>query len=360
MSQFAVQSTSQKQKSSEQHLLEAKRNIYSSTQLGVETLESLRTQSEKLDGVEQKLEDTDHLIAQSVRALRGMTWSGTFYNAFSDAASVFSAPATRNDQLARENKTYPPTAPSSSSSKASLPRTIDEPLFAPSMLQQQSIAPQSKIDQDLEEISHALEHLRAVGVTLSDQLGQQNDQLDRVESAVNRVNDKTLSVTLRTSKLTDRTSRDPGKLIGSYQFVAMDHNMLLLGVDGECVVLTNSADTSTVFDVYLRYDTMVGLCSKRTGKYMGATMWGGISVGGLYFGSMEEWYFDFDAEHSGLLCLSKNWGAGGWLMAPRADQLHEDDKGVVKHSLDSTTTSVRDRRQCLAFKAIFCGPPPTK
>jgi hypothetical protein len=354
MSQFQV-SYSEKEKAIEKNLQQAKKQIFGSTQIGIETIESLRSQSEKLDATEQKLEDTDHLIAQSVRSLRGMTWSGTFYNAWSDAASMLAGPVTRNTQLETES--------SSKSSSSSMKRDLsthrkesNQPLYFTS---KDISEPQSAFDQDLNEISHALETLRAVGITLNEQLEQQNEQLDRIEASADRVNDKTLSVTLRTTKVSERTSHDPGKLIGSFQFVAPENGMLLLGADGECAVLTNSADTATIFDVYLRYDTIVGLCNKRTGKYLGKTMWGGISVAGMYFGSMEEWYFDFSSEQSALLCLSKNWGAGGWLRTPGAEQLREDDQGVIRHILDSTTTSVRDRKKCIVFRALFISGPPT-
>lgn len=350
---------SQKTKATEQHLLEAKRHIYGSTQLGIETLESLRTQSEKLDATEKHLEDTDYLIAQSVRTLRGMTWSGTFYNACSDVSSMFSAPATRSDQLSKE---YESNASSTTSEKR--PSLVElsnsMPLYSKQTQKTSDTLAKSKLDQDLDEISHALESLQAIGVNLNEQLGHQNEQLDRIESSADRLNDKTLAVTLRTTKVSNRTSHDPGTCIGAYQFIATDNNMLLLGVDGECVVLTNSADTATVFDVYLRYETVVGLCNKRTGKFIGKTMWGGISAAGMYFGSMEEWYFDFQAEQSGLLCLSKNWGAGGWLKEPTAEHLREDQAGIVRHIVDNTTISVRDRSHCVLFRAISCGPPPNK
>lgn len=359
MSQFHENSRfQQKERESEQNLLEAKKLVYSSTKIGVETIESLRVQSEKLDETEQKLEDTDYLIAQSVRTLRGMTWSGAFYNVASDAASLFSGPSARSNSTSiKENSANHDISTFKTSSNTASSKGASSQSLFPTVPQETN---NSKLDKDLDEISHALESLRAVGFNLNEQLGQQNEQLDRIETATDKLNDNTLAVTLRTSKVSNRTSHDSGKCIGSFQFISTENDMLLLGADGEYLVLTNSADTSTVFDVYLRYDTIVGLCNKRTGKFAGKTMWGGISIGGLYFGSMEEWYFDFSAEQSGLLCLSKNWGAGGWLKSPCAENLREDDLGVKRHILDTTSASVRDRHQCLNFRAISCGPPPEK
>lgn len=344
-----------REKELERRLEETKRLAYGSAKLGTETMEALRTQSEKLDATEQTLEDTDYLITQSVRSLRGMTWSGSLYNAWSDAASLFTGPTPRSSSDPVSKETTQQT-PSHASQSATASRG-QPPLFTGTTQQQQ---PKTKFDQDMDEISHALESLRAIGINLNEQLGDQLEQIDRIESATDRLNENTLAVTLRTTKVSNRTSHDNGKCIGSYQFVSMENGMLLLGADGEYLVLTNSADSSTVFDVYLRYDTIVGLCNKRTGKYVGKTMWGGISVGGLYFGSMEEWYFDFAGGESGLLCLSKNWGAGGWLKEPTAENLREDDRGIKRHILDTTSTSVRDRKQCLQFRAIACAPPQEK
>lgn len=367
MSGFAASSLSASQKSaqlerkeqtSESGLLEAKRYAYSSMKIGQETAESLRLQSEKLDATEQNIEDSDYLISQSVRYLRGMTWSGTLYNVCSDAAGLFTGPTPRSAHL-KDGKSISEATTSSSGTA---------PLVAPyeSKQQRQLYSPstqpqQTKLDEDLLEISRALDSLKSIGINLNEHLDQQNQQLDRIDSATERLNDKTLAVTMKTTRTVNRTAHDPGKFIGSYQFISNEDGVWLLAADGECLVLTNSADTSTVFDVFLRYDTIVALRNKRTGKFVGRTMWGGVAVAGNYFGSMEEWYYDFESkqEHSGLLCLSKNWGAGGWLKrsdssVPTASSTGE--RGSLRMVLDSTTSSVQDKAHCVSFRAIQCSP----
>lgn len=353
-----------KEKSISLQLDQAKRNVYASNELGEHTLAALAQQSETLDTVEQKLEDTDFIISQSVRHLRGMTWSGAFYNTCSDVTSFFSAPTSRKailekqqeEDLSQRSRLGDSTAydrPYESKIGLFGAATSSNPSSSSSSAQQV----QDSTDRDLEEIAQALSRLKDIGLHMGDKLSEQNEQLDRIENSTDRLNDNTLSATLRTSKVTQRTSHDPGKLFGVYQFMELE-TMMLLAADGERLVLTNNADTSTLFEIYLRYNTIVGLKNKRTGKFIGRTMWGSVCVSGTYFGSMEEWFCDFNSETTGLLCLSKNWGSGGWLKLPEHLPSSAESVGEVLVPIEATTLSIHDKQQCLQFRLISCSPPP--
>jgi hypothetical protein len=185
-----------------------------------------------------------------------------------------------------------------------------------------------------------LQTLKSIGVNLGEQLDAQNQQLDRIEKSTDKVNDRTLAVTLRTTRLTQRTSSDKGQYIGTFQFISTNPTLLgMLAVQGETLFLSTTADVSTLFDCFLRYGTIVGMRSKYSARYVGCTIWGTVAVSGGYFGSQEECYFDFMAEESGLLCLARNWGAGGWLKAS---------------PLTATTKSVQDKEDIIRFRSIKC------
>lgn len=340
---------------------QAKRNVYASNEIGEQTLVALAQQSETLDSVEQKIEDTDFLVSQSVRHLRGMTWSGTLYNTCADVTSFFSAPVSRKAILEKQHEES--ISQSRQEGNLSSSARLYESkvgLFGTARNSNPSSSSTAQVkdstDRDLEEIAQALSRLKSIGLHLGDKLSQQNEQLDRIENSTDRLNENTLSATLRTSKVSQRTSQDPGKLFGVYQFIELQTTMLL-AADGDRLVLTNDADTSTLFEIYLRYNIIVGLKNKRTGKFLGRTMWGSVCVSGLYFGSMEEWYCDFNNETTGLLCLSKNWGSGGWLQVPSRMPSPSDMINEVSVPIETTTLSIHDKQNCLQFRLLCCTPP---
>ena len=58
------------------------REAEESVQVGGATLEALQDQQETLDRSEDRLDMTAHVLAQSKRVLRGMTWIGSLQNHF--------------------------------------------------------------------------------------------------------------------------------------------------------------------------------------------------------------------------------------------------------------------------------------
>jgi hypothetical protein len=341
-----------------QHLTEAKKLSHASINVGSATVEELNIQKETLQSVEDLLEKNDDVIDQSLRKIRGMTWSGTFYNLYSDVVTTLAPPNLLGGEASVNN-----------GKELEKPRISDTD--AAIYQEQASTTANSKDDtekgeedQMLDELSHASHVLKQIGITMGQQLDEQNKQLQSVERKTEEVHDKTTAVSIKASQLTQRhsgASARKERYVGTYQFMNVK-NFLLLAVVGENLGLTNSADLCTLFRVYLRQETIVGLQNEETGKYVGVTLFGKLSVSGNYFGSQEECYMDLDSGDTGLLFISKNWGAGGWLTDPTAaasgkhSSIDIDDVSVTGNwiPLTEATNNAGDRTNRMIFKAIKC------
>lgn len=326
------------------HLDGARRNAHNAVQVGISTFHELEDQSEALDHVEDLLEDSNDLVTQSMRVLRGMTWSGSLYNVYSDITSSLSGKANSDEIIKDESPLVryhakfdkPESAESSSSST----------------LLRSSPQRSSRVDGEeavLDELSTALETIKVLGVAMGEKLQQQNEQLDRIDTMTDRVYDKTLAVTIKSSKLS-RYSTEQGEYVGTFQFLT-DNDAFMLATHGDSLVLTRTADLSSLFKCVVRQATVLGLQSEVTGKFVGCTMWGNVAVMGEYFGSQEECIIDITGKSSGLLLAARNWNAGGWLKMNSSCFEIANDEPIV---ISTTTSSITDRSDILMFKAVKC------
>lgn len=350
-----------------QHLEQARKNAHNALKVGDATIQELQIQSETLQSTEDLLEENEDLIKQSMRVLRGMTWSGSLYNVYSDISSVFTGTSTETS-----TKSNPPTTiTNESSNEKDIAKDLPVPLYRSQQLPPQP--PQSNTsssnrqnnsvsgtvvgnDEDaiLNELAGAIDSLKSMGVIMGEQLQQQNAQIDRIDSASDQVHDKTLAVSLKATKLSKSSQTDPGKYVGTYQFLATT-NLFMLAAKDDSLVLTTSADLTTLFKCYIRQNTIIGLQNEVTGKYVGCTMWGTVAVSGEYFGSHEECYIDLDGKESGLMFVARNWGSGGWLKLCEPIPVEVNHPGVEHQVVVSaTTSSMIDRTDMITFRAIKC------
>jgi hypothetical protein len=352
MSSFSLKQQ-ESQKRIIQHLTEAKQLSHTAINVGSATVEELDNQKETLQSVEDLLEKNEDVIDQSLRKIRGMTWSGAFYNLYSDVVTTIAPPNLLGGNTNSETVVKEPE-------KARLSR-INAAVFQEPL--NKTDVENSDEDKMLDELSNAAHVLKQIGIQMGQQLDEQNQQLHSIEIKTEEVHDKTTAVSVKASQLTQRHSSSSARkerYVGTYQFMNIK-NFLLLATAGENLGLTNSADLSTLFRVYLRQETIVGLQNEETGKYVGVTLFGNISVSGNYFGSQEECYMDLESEDTGLLFISKNWGAGGWLTTS-VPSSSGNDSSVDKEAtadenwipLNETTKNAADRTNRMIFKAIKC------
>jgi uncharacterized protein Yka (UPF0111/DUF47 family) len=335
MSTFVEQEEDKKaasQKRIAAHLDGARRAVHGSISHATATVEALDNQKETLDSIEDHLESHEAAIDKSLRTIRGMTWAGAFYNAYSDVVSTI-VPVSESE---KEKETLQDTkTPSDSVYEQYIPEK-NPPITSETSEEEKALA----------EISAAATSLKRLTLTMGKQLNEQNTQLDNIEKKSDKVHDKTLAATLKASQLTQKQSKKDIH-VGTYQFMHIS-NSLLLSTRDDNLELTNSADLSTLFRVILRQETIVGLQSELTGKFIGITMFGSIAVSGNYFGSQEELFLDINGNDTGILFLSKNWGAGGWLKLPSVAPENVNHPAI----LTETTKSAGDKENRILLKAI--------
>lgn len=325
------------------YLTEAKQSSHSSILYANTTIEALENQNEVLTSIENNLESQDAMMDQALRKIRGMTWSGTFYNTYSDVVTTISSaiPLTinNNPQAEKTTKEADPTPYEQKEVKSTATATVTE---------------KSEEDKLLDDIFSAASALKQMGLAMGQQLGDQNQHLETIEKKSDQLHDKTLSVSIKASQLTQKEAKKD-RYLGTFQFINTSNSFLLSAAPDDSLALTNNADTSTLFQVILRQDTIVGLRNERTGKFVGITMWGSIAVSGNYFGSQEECFMELTGNDTGILFIAKNWGAGGWLKSSAASG---KDASILTTEmqiiLNETTKSADDRENRMIVRAIRC------
>lgn len=336
----------------QERILESQRLAASAMEYGMVTMETLEAQDEMLQNVEDTLEANDYVLQKSVRALRGMTWGGYFVNKVVDVRnSVTGDPHAVTLKASNDNKVSEKQAPASSSNS-----TKNSISNKSQLIEFGQKADKTKEEKELENLSSAVEVLHKMGLTLGEQLEQQNDKLDRIDDKTSQVTEHTLAVTLRASQLLRTNNKTLPSFIGTYQFIDVKYGRYLTisESDGVTLILSQAPDISSYFHCFVKEENLFGLLNEKTQKYLGCTVWGSIAVSGQYYGTHEECYLDFQGvfpsnEGSGLLVLYRNWGAGGWL---KLDSTVNTADRSSMWTVTETTSSVLDKKGSLQFKII--------
>jgi hypothetical protein len=309
--------------------LETQRSAQSTLAIGRTTLTELHIQEEKLQTAEDTIESSDYTMERSLKTLRGMTWSGMFYNAFS-----FSSPEPVARRVPGESASSAKVATSSDRTSS---RAITENNSAD--LIQSSSKSLSHDDEQLLQISKAVDEIYRISVATGETLESHKSTVDRINTKTEIVSDKVLEATLKSARITSR--RASSKFLGRYQFIDLESSHFLCIRDDDCLHLTNRGDRSTMFDLFIKEDNVIGIQSVKTILFLGSTALGLLRVSGEYFGRYEECYVAVDGKPSGILLLSKNWGAGGWLKRPRS----KDNEELINEA----TSSIHDRENMILF-----------
>lgn len=316
-------------------LLEAKSHAAQAIVTGRQTLERLQLQEETLNSSEDTLEANEYALDKAMQTLRGMTWSGYMYNQYKNVASVVSSkpPSVEEVHRNRHGRIKEKDNPNNHLNN-SYNQTIDF---------RETNSNKSEEDKELDKIYSAVELLHEIGLTMGDQLINQNKALDDMDRRTEVVTDKTLAVTLKASQLSRNSNRYGAKFVGLYQFMEPETGKFL-ALNGDNIILSDVPERSTYFNCFVKAQSLIGIQSEKTKKFLGCTMWGTIAAAATYFGKQEECHLELDGRETGILFLARNWGSGGWLKHTS----DSDASGVLSDS----TSDIRDKVGMIKFKVL--------
>ena len=338
-------------------LLQAKGNAYGAVAVASNTINDLEIQNEKLVATEDTIEANEYVVLKSLRTLRGMTWSGMFYN------MVTGDVAPQINSTRERHSPPPPPPPSSSSSSSSSHNSTTANLAVYDSRDRSTLfdceqqhnnsdirwrTVPDEADNHLNEISSVVANLKDMTLSMSQQLNQQTSCLDRIDHKSGVVNDQLLGVTLKATQLTVRNRRTKIEFVGKYQFI-QDSTRKYLSVYMDDIVLISKADKSTFFDVYAKENNLFGLQNCKTLKFIGSTIWMQIRCSGYTFGKQEELYIKLDSPATNIFVLGINFGGGGWL--------RDDSSGKI---LTQVTSGVTDKKDALFLRPVFISDEQTK
>ena len=103
--------TQKKQDNSKQLLKDAQKTSAEAMEHGRRAMEGLESQEETLKDTEDILESNEYTLDKTMKVLRGMTWSGMFYNAFNSDPQI-------SDVNGKGNQTSIPSSSADTSSNS--------------------------------------------------------------------------------------------------------------------------------------------------------------------------------------------------------------------------------------------------
>lgn len=347
-------------------LLEARQNAASALEYGRNTLHTLKLQEDALNSIEDTIEGNEYILQKSMKVLRGMSWSGLFYNMMPFSSDP---PPVSKDQK-RLQKSQSVTQPDSSSLIMNTSTELQETVTKETLFSQRSHnsptctthdSPTCTIDADLKELKISVEELHSIGVVMGQALQNQVETTRRIEIKSDNALENTLAVNLRAAQLTQRTRKSPSKFIGKFQFFCPLYNKYLSAEDTTLTLTSRATERSTFFDCFSKEEYIIGIQNCKTLKYLGCTFLGSIACSGDRFGKLEECHIDLEGIDTGVLFLARNWGGGGWLKISLSKD-HATAKttkmGEMEHMreqcdeilLNNSTSSVHDKTDMIILR----------
>lgn len=290
-----------------------------------EVLSNLAYQNEKLNTIENTVEENEYLIQRSLRIVRGMTWYGAIVNAISRGVSHKSthieSSAECGNLITASNSEYRQSKNVECTDKRSL-----------------------RDEEDLKEVEDMLCQLQDGGYAISHILNTQERSLNRIYQKSNDVENLTLKASILTSKRINKLGGNntsilsrsmKADIIGVFELYESGvlNRKLSMDRNHTCVLVESCMDktTSTQFVLSLiDGNQILYIQHSTTGRYLGITYFGGIVFKDTTSPSSYEYcYMDTSGSLSGILILAANWGAGGWLK-------FDDSKGTFTVSSNHT------------------------
>lgn len=307
-------------------LLQTRKIAHETIAIGAATLEELKGHEEVLDSTEETLDMTEFVARQATRVIRGMTWGGMLYNIFT------SDPVLQNKPLSKKEKNL--IVSNNANKKVDF------------------------FDNDLDDISKALDQMRSIGEAMGTSLEQQKQTIARIDRKSNIVHNSLMLLTIRAGQLMRGGSKPWVELgvmemidLKSCRYFAVDDTT----ADNTGLVLTHRHDTSSQWRVYTtgtlpsrqNYD-VIALRNVKTLRFIRITLTGNVAVAGEVPEYPEELFFDIEGvKPTGMLLMRRNWGNGGWLKCPYTNS--DPNRGLDDSILNITSTSIHDHENTLLF-----------
>jgi hypothetical protein len=302
-------------------------------------------------------------MQQSLRVVRGMTWSGMFYNmvrsdpsldadrasgsagGLGGAASAGAGPRVQGGgggvmqsqtqsqtqtQTQRKEELVSGAAVGSSSSSSRSGAVSDK---------------RRAQDAALDAVSRNLEEMHRISITMGESLDSQQHKLDSISDRTDRTNDATIEVLLKSSQLIERNSSIKPIYLGEYCFELHTGGFLSVQ-DEQLVIAPPIAEMSTTFRCFNKGD-IFSMLSRRTMKFLATGYFTPITVSGMKFNSAAHMFLDLSGEFNGILMLSCNWGSGGWLKFGEGGAF-------------TLTSGLKDKDNRVLLRAIPLKPDPKK
>ncbi|KAG1713263.1 hypothetical protein DVH05_000983 [Phytophthora capsici] len=316
----------------EQRHTQALRETAESLQMGRATAQTLSMQAEQLGRSERVVDETQATVDMSKRVLRGMTWSGWFYNKFS-AAPQLSANKTGNeiamgficpeckvmfqspDQLGMHYESVHEKWRSGGGGS----RNFEENRTSGGQtrqLQQKSQVVGNSIedihDKFLRDLEPQLVELKEQSLALGSALDTQNEQLGRLDSKIGQVHHDMKKVGIQANKLAGRKVPVVFRFRCAFQEVST--RRFLRDVEGEALLSADVVVDGCTFRAYTLGDDsdVWGFQSEKSSNFLGINRYGNLKVQGADFNSYEQFLVEAKTS-TPLFCLSSYFGLGGWV-----------------------------------------------
>lgn len=388
-----------KQAAFDEQVLQARRIAAATQEIGQETLNSLNAQNETLEKVEDTLEANEYVLLKSIKALRGMTWSGALYNLLTPkpTPTPTPTPASSTSTMSTSTSSSSTSSYSSSSSLSSSSTSLltSKNSNASVIENNNNNCNHVQSANHLGEIETAVESLKTMSLIMREQLDTQKELLERIDDKTTTTHDRTLEVTLKAAQITTRSMRFKSGYVGRFQFIE-PYTGRFLGTSksgDDNLILLPKVNRSSFFLCFHKEGQLFALQNEKTLKFLGCTMLGQVKVCGASFGKYEELHLSLKGDPTGILILSRNWGGGGWIKFEEKDEkalllsYNSASSGNSGHNsgnindnkktttittmqsssssslsdiiiLSSTTTSVSDKQGMAIFHAIKVADAP--
>jgi hypothetical protein len=250
---------------------------------------------------ERNVESTGYLVAESNRIVRGMTWSGYFYNLVTPKPAV---PAAGNSAVSYTVR--------SSDRRSEQSQTGNKrELFS-------GTNTEAVNDDALTLVSRSLAELHDISLAMGESLDRQNQGLERLDQKTEKTHDDTIQVLLKSSLLIHYNKSSKPIMIGEYCFV-VSHPGGYLGVSGDSICIVSHIDLSSTFRCYIKDDNLYGLQSSLTFKFLSTGYFTAISYHESDLTKSSMCHIDMSGAETGIFMMDCNWGGGGWIKILSAD-----------------------------------------
>ncbi|EEY54836.1 uncharacterized protein PITG_08396 [Phytophthora infestans T30-4] len=304
----------------EQRHTQALRDTAESLQLGRATAHTLSMQAEQLGRSEGMVDETQATVDMSKRVLRGMTWSGWFYNKLSTTPQLSNSKEIAMGFICPECKVKFQSAEQLGTHYGNSYEDVH--------------------DKFLRDLVPQLTELKQQSLALGSALDTQNEQLGRLDSKIGRVHHDMKKVGIQANKIMGKKA--PVVFRFRCAFQEAQSRRFLRDVDGEALLSADVVVDGCTFRAYTLGDDsdVWGFQSEKSSNFLGVNRYGNLKVQGADFNSYEHFLVESKAS-TPLFCLSSYFGLGGWVTSK--EPLSDSKLSIIRGTPENKPAAARFR-----------------